>query len=64
MANKEQVGSSVASCDASGQVAPKERRIFSKDSLTGVCPACGGRFELGYRGVLTEHAPHGREEPE
>jgi hypothetical protein len=42
-------------CNGAGVVASKERRIFSAESVTGVCSACGGRFELGHRSVIPEH---------
>jgi hypothetical protein len=25
--------------------------------VAGVCPVCGGRFELGYAGLLPDHIP-------
>jgi hypothetical protein len=31
--------------------------------LVGVCPICGGRFELGYAGLLPDHAPATSERP-
>ncbi len=56
MANEEQLDISISSCLGAGLVAPKDRRIFSKGSLTGVCPACGERLTLGRRKVLPAHA--------
>jgi hypothetical protein len=55
MANEVQLDISIPSCLGAGLVAPKERRIFSKGSLTGKCPACDERLTLGRRGVLPTH---------
>ena len=55
MANEAQLDSAIPSCPGAGLVAPKDGRIFSNGSITGVCPTCDERFALGRRGVLPPH---------
>jgi hypothetical protein len=31
--------------------------------MVGFCPVCGGRFALGYAGLLPDHEPEPREPP-
>jgi len=45
-------------CRGGAAFAPGKGSEFSPgSSWTGLCPECGGRFELGYGGMLPHHAP-------